>query len=427
MPTPVYCVERPQVCKIIGQPTMRLLLVIIATLFAAHSVVLAEPSRIALEQKQRAETARAARARALSSLYRDAAAAPVGAGLTLGQYLDRVNGVDSFKDTLETAEEIGGPRWIDAKTCQVQWEITGKRVYDAVKLIVAQHPDGPINQIKLEHASAGWIKRSFCGVGSSAENGALAQVQPAALGGQWEVVSKKSREEALSAAKMNAVRRLSDSISKVALDPHSTVGDTLDKEQQQSVESWLSSLPIGRVEFGRDLNVDVTLVVDEPQFFDVVKTAVTKSATTQPAHPAWATVEEEFYDKMARPVGRSQAEADLGEPKHAAVSLPRQPPVWVEGDLGSSGFSGGGEKEPLKIALRAESDARTKLRVRVEALPLDKTTTLGEAAKSDPRIAAAITRAVSRAKATRTEYMGEAGARVWISLDLHHVWEELQR
>ncbi len=404
---------------------MRSLLVIIGALLAAYCVATAQAPMPA-DPQPAAETVRAARARALSSLYRDMADAPVGAGLSIGRYLGKVGAVEQFKQTLEGSSEIGGPRWIDAQTCQVHWQIEGQRIYDALKQIVAAHPDGPLNQVQLERASSSWLKRRFSGIGSSAETGALAQVQPAAMGGQWERVSKKNRQEALTAARMNAVRRLADSISKVSLDGHKTIGEALTREQQQAVEDWLALQPIARVDFGRDLNVDVTLVVDEPQFFDVVKSAIVKSATTQPQEDAWPKVEEEFYDKMARPVGRSQATPDAGEPKVAAIALPAKAPEWVEGDLGSTGFSGG-DKEMLKAARRAELDARVKLRSRVEALPLDKQTTLGDAAKNDPHIASAITRAVSQAKITRTEYLGDAGARIWVDLDLHRVWDEMKR
>ena len=62
----------------------------------------------------------------------------------------------------------------------------------------------------------------------------------------------------------------------------------------------------------------------------------------------------------------------------------------------------------------------------VEALPLTRTQTLGEAAARDPRIRDAITRAVDRARVEKTDYYHGPDVQVEMRLELHDVWEQLR-
>jgi hypothetical protein len=79
---------------------------------------------------------------------------------------------------------------------------------------------------------------------------------------------------------------------------------------------------------------------------------------------------------------------------------------------------------PLKSGVAAEADARAKLRTQVEMLPLTRGMTLGEAAKQDERLQAAVERAIAHAPA-KVQYQPGGSTRARISLDLHTLWNEI--
>jgi hypothetical protein len=81
----------------------------------------------------------------------------------------------------------------------------------------------------------------------------------------------------------------------------------------------------------------------------------------------------------------------------------------------------------LRLARMAEEKANADLRDRVEALQLGDGRTLGEAARSDPRVAAALDRSLRRAHVFGVDYDSDRAARVRVGLDLRCVWQELNR
>ena len=76
------------------------------------------------------------------------AAEPVGRGITVGDMLDATDGNDFLVKTLQRAQMIGGPRWLDDQTCQVRLEISGTRVAAALVQIAnvnaSKSPIAPI-------------------------------------------------------------------------------------------------------------------------------------------------------------------------------------------------------------------------------------------------------------------------------------------
>src|SRR5687768_5296009 len=70
----------------------------------------------------------AATARAVDRLRAQISTEQLGRGVTVGDVLRSTGGTDNFVKTLQRAQMIGGPRWLDDQTCQVRLEITGPRV-----------------------------------------------------------------------------------------------------------------------------------------------------------------------------------------------------------------------------------------------------------------------------------------------------------
>jgi hypothetical protein len=74
----------------------------------------------------------------------------------------------------------------------------------------------------------------------------------------------------------------------------------------------------------------------------------------------------------------------------------------------------------------AEAQAARTFATQIESLPLTDDMTIGQAAERDPRVREALNRAASRGRTYKVEYDSDGGARVWVQLDLHHVWDELR-
>src|SRR5207253_1994637 len=116
----------------------------------------------------------------------------------------------------------------------------------------------------------------------------------------------------------------------------------------------------------------------------------------------WAKVRDQFERRMATPIGRAAAApgkvnegAAIAKP---AALLPDRAPAWVDQRLEATGKASSLAKSKLMAARAAESAAEEKLRKQIEELKLDDKRTLGQAAKSDPKVDQAISRAVSRAR-----------------------------
>ncbi len=398
--------------------------VILAAVFLAGLPVWAEET--APDVVLRRSTARAATARAVSSLYAQVASLPIGPrGLSVGVFLDRLDATEDFRRILQHADMVGGARWIDDRTCQVQLEISGARLAAALRDVASRYPrQSPVSATQIDNFAQGWVAQTFSASGSSAAASVLTAVQPM-VGGAWAAVSDKNRQAALEAAKADATEHVIASVEPVSLGGGNSVGDAL-RGNEQPLRDWLVAQPIRGVEFHDSLQVDVMLAVDEVDFYHRVEAALkVQHKVALPGNDdQWGRVEEDFYNKLARPVGRARAIADGGQAPPAIV-LPAQPPAWVDGDLRVDEFVPKGPSK-LKEALMAEAQAKQSLRHHLESLPLDGRLTVGAAAAKDPRIAAAVDRAVAASRITKTQYFNP-GARVWIDLDLRVLWDEMRR
>ena len=111
----------------------------------------------------------AATQNALSGMMADVARQPITPKLAVRDLLNSTNGADALMDTLKQADQIGGPRWIDEQTCQVQLEIAGQKVADRlVKISTAAGERSPVKAQTVRSAVRNWGRRTFTAVGSSA-------------------------------------------------------------------------------------------------------------------------------------------------------------------------------------------------------------------------------------------------------------------
>ena len=378
----------------------------------------------------------AATADAIDQIRGDVLQVSLAPDLTVRRFLDNTGGADALERRLETAQQRGGTRWRGANICEVRMEISGADVADELRKVAAARPGkAGVPTPALEQGLWGLSQRTFSAVGRSTGPGAVAQVRQAELPAAWRNITEAERRGAMEAARANAVARVMESLRSVQLGNGTTIGDALGVAQVgEELRGWLSGRPTTRVEFDDDLVVRVTLAADPREFWPVIQSALIRNklgAAPDNAN-AWQEAREAVVAGMASPIGRgtplkpATTTNTLPQPPRGAVPpvrIPPEPPKWASDQINADGTGSGANR--LKAARAAEAVALAQLRKQIEALPLGDTT-VGQAAKADPRIGRAVDDAIRRAPTSRVNY-GPGSADVRVSLDLALLWRDLSR
>ncbi len=125
---------------------------------------------------------------------------------------------------LSAAKPIGGPRWIDDHTCQMQLELTSSN------------------------------KQTFTAVGSSVAGDQVDSVRPLEPLGPWSAVDDASRKTAIAAAQQDAINHLLDRLATTPL------ADALARPAIRTrLVEFLRRQPATKVEFADDLSVSLTI------------------------------------------------------------------------------------------------------------------------------------------------------------------------
>src|SRR5207245_7042915 len=131
-----------------------------------------------------------------------------------------------------------------------------------------------------------------------------AKARPQRLGAGWPNVADADRAKALSAAKADAIARVIDSIKPITIAKGKTVGDALaNADVRAALTDWLENRPVTRVDYRRDLHVELSMAGTPGGCFDVVRRAVSKTDNFPiPRDEAgWSAVREDFERRMATP------------------------------------------------------------------------------------------------------------------------------
>lgn len=382
--------------------------------------------------------------RAVRQLYDQIARTPIDSHISTGEFLQRTRGQDELLDTLRRAQQIGGPRWIDDHTCQVQLEISGARVARTLSQIAASQPQrSPIAPDVLELRLADWRSRTFSTTGSSTSAARVEQIVPAdAAQGPWRTVGEDARRQAIGDAKYDAVLNVFDSIAPIPLAGGKTIGDALEIDAvADHMHQWFARRPATNLEFRDDLQVEITLSAPADEVSNVLREALGKqSQIPMPSDEQWATIASQIRDAIAPAVGHgrverrdsavqtTQAQADwmAGSSRDGAQAV-ENAPQWIDQRLTAQG-SAPREKSKLRSARAAEADAIRKLDAQVRGLPLDADTTIAQAAQQNGRVEDAVQRALRSARVLATDYARpDETVAVTVELDLQTLWEELLR
>lgn len=158
--------------------SMLAILLLTATVFAAEhpTTTIAPRDRLMMT-----DTIRAATARAVWALYDRVAAQPLTPNLNVGAYLKHMELVEEFTRLLRQADQLGGPRWIDEYTCQVQLEISAMRMAHVLRQFAAAYPNrSHITVQQIDRGVRAWAQTSFAATGSSTSPTALVRIKPGA-------------------------------------------------------------------------------------------------------------------------------------------------------------------------------------------------------------------------------------------------------
>jgi hypothetical protein len=377
---------------------------------------------------------RAATRDATTNLLDEVSRVPLTRTMSVGDFLNRTGSTAELVKALQGAQQIGGARWIDDNTCQIELQISGPLIANALKRAAANSRRSPLTVTDVERAVATWNERSFSATGSATSRLPVAQPRRnPKIGLQrdpWWDVAEAAREQTVTAAKADAARRCLASIKDIVLTPKSKVGDLLAvKEVSDAMQKWLVSQPAARVELHDDLEAEVELTVAPADAFTVLRAlALKQSEVAIPGEETtWAKIKAAFDQQMEPPVGRAVAAAGGGGPPAVGpkpLGLPQRPPVWVTHRLEATASSAPA-KSKLLAARAAEAAAEEKLRRAIETLQLNPKQSIAQAAKDDPRIDKAIARAVARSKLAKAVYYDNGSADVLVYLDLDALWQEL--
>ena len=409
---------------------IRLTATTLATLIVA-SAVAARPATPAEPAPGTGDAARAAvnaaTANAIERLRDDVGAARITRDLTVAEFVRQTDSEAELKQVLRRAQQIGGPRWSDDDgLCQVQVEIGGDRVADALVRVAEAKPDRtPIRPEELARELKPWRARSFSATGKSSSYLRVQRIKPYPQH-RWDGVNDDLRERALRAAQEDAGRRALDSVRSVLLAPGLTVGDALARpEVAQRMNQWFERRPIKTVSFNENLQVDLTLGAPPDETFDELLGALGQQAP-QDAQ-ALDRARAEFVSRMAEPVGRASVARESVQSRPEEIDVPQQAPEWANRQLDAEGAAPAMPKGARALARvnAAQDDAVRNLRAKIGALPLAEGMTVDDAAKRDPRIARALDRAMLRARMFKVDYDADGGVSVRMTIDAEDVWDEI--
>jgi hypothetical protein len=392
-------------------------------------------------QDRRRDQIEAAHTDAMASMMDAVRTSRIHNDLTVGQFLDKTGGDARLREALRgQAQQIGATRWPNPETCQVQLEVSGAVVAaELIDIGSEKMHVSPVPAEALRKQLADWEGRTFSASGAAMTPEMAVEMRPGPEQPLWLSVPEADRKAAVQAAQHDAGRRAVEGLNDVQIGDGKTVADALQVPAVRKViQEWVAARPVVDLRFGSDGEVLMTLAAPAEELWDVFRQAVTaQDEVPVPQDEAgWRRLHDEVVARLKMPMGRgaiSRAPRADPPPRRA---LPVQSPHWVADMMDADGTA---RAEPdqlrgmrpaeaqLRLARMAEAKANEQLRSRIEALPLGDGRTIGEAARSDGRLAMAVERSLRRARTYNIDYGDERSATVRVGLDLRYVWQELNR
>jgi hypothetical protein len=399
------------------------------------------PSANGADDARRAQV-QAAASNAASNLREQVLRMPLSRTVDVRQFVDRTHTDSALSAALQDAQQIGSPRWVDDRTCQVRLEVPASSVGQVLLDEAHRNPQqSPVSAEDLQQRVTEWNRMSFFAVGSAVAGESIENAAPHAAVGAWAKVSEVVRRKTISRAREDAVAQVLDDVAPVALNQSVHVQDALRRQEiGPHVSRWLSYQPVTRVEFLEDLRVSVTIAPSAKSLTSTLQVAVTADKDfLRDQTVDWDRVEQDIAAHIGPTVGTARVFAGdaaavppAPSPQNPtsvlpATVLPLQPPDWMDSTLEADATARGVAGVPrLKTANTAEAKAIDTLKEKLLALHVTQTSTLADAVKSDEHLTRGVDRAMLHARISKVDYLPDGSVRAQASLDMQNAWDELR-
>lgn len=383
-----------------------------AAVCAGASVTLADDTRTLAVQ--------AATASARAELKRQVLTSSVAAGLSVRSLAERDRAF-SIDDVLDTAEQIGGPRWVDQDVVQVRLQVPASRILERIESIEPENRDPRLTPADIARLRRDWKSRTFQATGQAIPSSKIESILNTLQTPAWQNVPQAARVDAAQRARGSAVGTLVSSSSNIRVGPSETIDQSFAPGAQDKLRTWAYTLPATTVQLRDDRLVEIGLFVDRVGLEQQLRAVVSDGALST------SEKSQALVDGIgALPsiiVGRAAVETPA-ESTGAVPIIMRGLPAWANDPLVAEGSSAAGESR-LRTARLAERIAKDQLRERIEKLVINTDLTLKQAAASNPRVGQAIERAVESARVYQVDYNPDGSATVRVTLDPNELIDEL--
>lgn len=426
-------------------------------IFLLATPLLALPAR----GDDRRDLVLAARQAALDELVHTVLTMPLETRVTVGDVAEFAQA--DLDQLISSAEQIGGPRWIEPQAVQVRMELSGQHVREWLTAAVRDSNRSAIPRTRLTALLADYDTRRFAAEGLAVLPAVVSRAMVDRLG-PLAARSPEDRDALIRSAVHDAAQRALARINDVALPGHRTVGAMLatDPARAPKLLQWLAARPIIAVRVPSADELIVTLHVAPDSLAGVLQSIAGNPQGNWDAVPDALVERLLVIDGRARlapaaapnppspiapnssppnpPTPDAPSPDASSDPNHTAapgtapgdaeparappIELPRRPPEWAtrlvraEGTAPSAG-------DRLRTARAAEQVALQNLHGVVLDLPLDAPHTVRSLAAVAPAIDPSLRRALSRATVSRITHLADGGATVEIVLDGRHIWQSL--
>jgi hypothetical protein len=392
----------------------------------------------------------AARADAVDRLAVTIGAQRIDNDLTVGEFLDRTQSAPRLITVLQSADQVGDPRWND-DGCEVRLKIAGPRLVAELTAIASgAGAASPRPPMALAAELDEWEQRIFTATGTSIAAERAADVPVPGIG--MGTVGRPARRAAFAAARQDAVRNLLDRTSTIPFADGKTVGQVMsDPAIGAPVTDWLQTRPVTQVEYLGSRQVQITLGVGGTDLAQEILESARDAHRPVPQGTDVARFVSAVNQEvgLVRGWGAAPGAGPQGGIESATVSssesssqpvgnaapvptapqgplVPASPPNWVNQQLvGQATALANPSRARLRILSAAEDAAVANLKQSIDALPLPAGGTLGQSEKADPRVAQSVQRSLRHVQVAKVIYDPDGSVSVRVVLEAQQVWSDL--
>jgi hypothetical protein len=348
----------------------------------------------------------------------------VAPGVTVRSIADRQASAVAIDEIVAGAEQIGSPRWVESDVVQVKLQVPASAVLDQLSKGNESTRDPRVTPGVIKRLQREWAGRQVQASGQAVPADRIAAAVAASPSATWTDVPPERRVDVARRAQASAARTVVTTGAAIRVGPNETLGQAWDAKTDATLNDWAMTLPATRVLLRDDRQVEVGLFVDKPAYEGRLLDTVQPAG--QPDNMRTEAMAKAVAAGVAAMpqviVGRAAAD-EVASPPRLALGGEFQP-AWANRLLTAEATAKGGP-ERLRTARQAEIAAAASLRTAVENLPLDPQRTIGQAAKADPGVDAAVDRALTRARPYQVDYHADGSVTLRLALEAGEVVDAL--